>query len=703
MANPRSDRLALALAHIRATERRYVRRRAAIRWTITATAFLFGFTGFGGWVVPDSLHAIQKIADAFYSSLGLLTLRLPHDFEKPDLTWDIQIARFLLPVMAIWFSVEAYLRIARQRLRFVSIFRLSGHVIVIGPGARAHKIAQHCRAHEPDGRLVYIARDEDNMTLADLHSLGVVVIQGDAAAPDTYMRAALGRARAIIIAGDRPMENVRACAAVRKVALERRPAELPALSAVVAIDSPEMASVLDASFHGIRDERIEYRLLDPMDNVADRLVTRLARMLGSPHRTPTVVMLGWAGPAAAIFRRILRNAPPGTKIAVIDENAEAIRASLLATSPGLATVAELQFVTVPAGTSPTSLPALTDLLAEITAGAIIINGDRDEQNFRIALQFRRYARTHRLWTVPIYIREQEHDVALDALKTLVQAENTDVSRLFVFGSVDDQYAAEAVLIEKDEKLARAIHESYSAKKTSRGLNTARWEDLMETFRASSRAQAQHIDVKLANVQCRQIDADAMSNVVFSERQIEHLAALEHWRWCVDRWLDGWVFAPKRDDARLQHDALVPYDALPEEMKELDRHTVRDLVRLVGLSGAAIQRELHFVAHADESGNPDEADRIVQKDEDARRTGMLPIFVIHLRTAQDLQLVRDLQSRGVAVQLVAMEPISVLAAAMPIEQLTAAVETADDVICGTVASPIGAARAGFEQPADSAFA
>ena len=701
MANPRSDRLALALAHIRATERRYVRRRAAIRWTLTGIAFLFGFTGFGGWVIPDSLHAIQKIADAFYASLGLLTLRLPHDFEKPELTWDIQIARFLLPVMAIWFSVEAYLRIARQRLRFVSLFRLSGHVIVVGPGARAHKIAQHCRAHEPDGRLVYITHDEDNATLADLHSLGIVIVQGNPAAAEIYIRATLGRARAIIIAGDRPMENVRACATVRKVALERRPAELPGLSVVVAIDSPEMASVLDASFHGIRDGRIEFRLLDPMDNVADRLVARLARMLGSPHRTPTIVLLGWAGPAAAIFRRILRNAPPGTKIAVIDENAEAIRASLLATAPGLATLPELQFVAVPTGASPTGLPALTDLLQEITTGAIVINGEKDEQNFRTALQLRRYARTHRLWTVPIYIREQEHDVALDALKSLVQAENTDVSRLFVFGSVDDQYAAESVLIEKDEKLARAIHESYRAQKATHGRNTERWEDLMETFRASSRAQAQHIDVKLANVQCRQINTNVISNVVFSVRQIEHLAALEHWRWCVDRWLDGWTYAPERDDARLQHDALVPYDQLPEEMKELDRHAILDLVRLVGLSGAAIQRELHFVAHADESGTIDEADRIAQKNEDAKATGMLPIFVIHLKTAQDLQLVRDLQGRGLAVQLVAMEPISVLAAAMPVEPLTAALEAADDVVCGTVASP--ATDHITDQPADIAFA
>ena len=74
MASPRSDHFALALAHIRATQRRYVRQRSLIRWTLTGIAFVLGFTGFGGWVMPNSLHAVQKIADAFYSSLGLLTL-----------------------------------------------------------------------------------------------------------------------------------------------------------------------------------------------------------------------------------------------------------------------------------------------------------------------------------------------------------------------------------------------------------------------------------------------------------------------------------------------------------------------------------------------------------------------------------------------------------------------------------------------------
>ncbi|HEX3971676.1 MAG TPA: RyR domain-containing protein [Stellaceae bacterium] len=698
MAGPRSDHFALALAHIRATQRRYVRQRSLIRWGLTGIAFGLGFTGFGGWIMPDSLHAFQKIADAFYSSLGLLTLRLPHDFEKPDLAWDLQVARFLLPAMAIWFSVEAYLRLARQRLRFFSLFRLSNHVIVVGRGPRAHAIAKHCRVDEPEGRLVYIANSEDSAALADLHSLGIIIIQGDPAAAEIYARSALHRARAIVIAGERAMENVRACATVRKVALAKRPAEVPSLSVVVAIDSPEMASVLDASFHEVRDRRVEYRLLDPLDNIAERLVARLARILGSPHQTPTILMLGWAGPAAAIFRRLLRNAPPGAKIVVVDENADAIRQSLFASAPGLVELPELQFIAVPPGIALTGFPALNDILQEITAGAIIINGERDEQNFRTALQLRRHARTHGLWTVPIHVREQEHNVALEALKTLVQAESTDVSRFFVFGSIDDQYAAETVLVEEDEKLARAIHDFYRARKTTAGRNTERWEDLMETFRTASRTQAQHIDVKLANAQCRQVSAKTPAGIEFSPDEIERLAVLEHWRWCVDRWLDGWTYAPERNDARLQHNLLVPYDRLSEDIKEFDRHAVRDIVPLVELAGATIQRELHI--DADESND---ADSIPQKAKDAKSNGMLPIVAVRLRTAEDLQLARDLQRRGIAVQLVAMAPIAVLAASMPIEQLAVALDAADDVVCGTAPSRAASGLIEAIPSADTAFA
>jgi hypothetical protein len=221
---------------------------------------------------------------------------------------------------------------------------------------------------------------------------------------------------------------------------------------------------------------------------------------------------------------------------------------------------------------------------------------------------------------------------------------------------------------------------------------------METFRTASRAQAQHIEVKLASAQCRQIAAETASSVEFSPDEIERLAALEHWRWCVDRWLDGWTYAPERNDARLQHNLLVPYDQLPEDIKEFDRHAVRDIGPLIELSGAAIQRELPI--DADES---DDADGIAQKAKDAKSNGMLPIVIVRLRTAEDLQLARDLQSRGIAVRLVAMAPIAVLAVSMPVEQLAAALDAADDVVCGTAPSPAASGPIEAVPSADTAFA
>ncbi|HEY1504554.1 MAG TPA: hypothetical protein VGF92_09655 [Stellaceae bacterium] len=48
-------------------------------------------------------------------------------------------------------------------------------------------------------------------------------------------------------------------------------------------------------------------------------------------------------------------------------------------------------------------------------------------------------------------------------------------------------------------------------------------------------------------------------------------------------------------------------------------------------------------------------------------------------------------------------ISSLAAAMPVEDLTAALEAADAVICGIRVSPAGAAESLIGNPADNAFA
>ncbi|MBV9859394.1 MAG: NAD-binding protein [Alphaproteobacteria bacterium] len=265
----------MIVAHIRANHRQYGKRASVARWLLSGIAVMLGFVGFGGFgglVLPHStaefVHSVQLVLNAWYNAIGLLVLRLPKDFEKLDLPWSLQIARLLLPAMAIWVSIRAYLRVTQRGLRFLSLFGLADHLIVTGPGERAQIIARLAKAEDERGSVVYVTDREDHAVLADLHSAGVVILRAQLAERDTYHRANLKRARAIILAGNGSMDNISACETIRRVALDQRPFELDALSVVVAIDSPEMATVLDVSLNQARDERIEYRLLDSQDNIA---------------------------------------------------------------------------------------------------------------------------------------------------------------------------------------------------------------------------------------------------------------------------------------------------------------------------------------------------------------------------------------------------------------------------------------------------
>jgi hypothetical protein len=75
-----------------------------------------------------------------------------------------------------------------------------------------------------------------------------------------------------------------------------------------------------------------------------------------------------------------------------------------------------------------------------------------------------------------------------------------------------------------------------------------------------------------------------------EGLIEALAELNHDTWARFRLDTGWVYGVERDDARRLHPCLVPYDDLPEDEKDVDRNTVRAVIRTILGSGFRIVRD-----------------------------------------------------------------------------------------------------------------
>jgi hypothetical protein len=77
---------------------------------------------------------------------------------------------------------------------------------------------------------------------------------------------------------------------------------------------------------------------------------------------------------------------------------------------------------------------------------------------------------------------------------------------------------------------------------------------------------------------------------FSPEEVEIMAELEHGRWNVERLLDGWKWGPIKDVANKISPYIIPWTALPEDMKEYDRDAARQIPHLLEQVGMEVIRK-----------------------------------------------------------------------------------------------------------------
>jgi len=76
---------------------------------------------------------------------------------------------------------------------------------------------------------------------------------------------------------------------------------------------------------------------------------------------------------------------------------------------------------------------------------------------------------------------------------------------------------------------------------------------------------------------------------FEPGEVELLAEMEHTRWCAERLLADWVLGPS-DKPRRISPYIVPWAALPPEIQEYDRETVRLIPAFMGQIGKKVCRQ-----------------------------------------------------------------------------------------------------------------
>jgi hypothetical protein len=147
-----------------------------------------------------------------------------------------------------------------------------------------------------------------------------------------------------------------------------------------------------------------------------------------------------------------------------------------------------------------------------------------------------------------------------------------------------------------ERLARAIHEMYNEKQLERypdkPLKYPDFNDLTDSLKYSNLRQAMDIPEKLRRIGfvMRPEGSEGEPVTSIPEEYIEYLAEQEHDAWIAERKASGWSQGKITDAEKKITPYLVPYAKLPEEIKQLDRDTIKNIPALLGRIGMAVYKK-----------------------------------------------------------------------------------------------------------------
>jgi hypothetical protein len=152
-----------------------------------------------------------------------------------------------------------------------------------------------------------------------------------------------------------------------------------------------------------------------------------------------------------------------------------------------------------------------------------------------------------------------------------------------------------LIIDQLEKLAQMIHEDYVRTQLERNpgenIEYPTWDSLPPSLKYSNIRQAAAIPDKVSRINCYLDDDESRGEEVLAitAEEVELLAIYEHDLWVEERLESGWTFGATKNTKKKQTPYLVPYADLTEEIKELDRDTIRNIIPLANAVGLQVYR------------------------------------------------------------------------------------------------------------------
>jgi hypothetical protein len=446
--------------------------------------------------------------------------------------------------------------------------------------------------------VVVIDGDAENDRIDAAREYGALVLVGDARDQQLLRRAGVAKARHLVGVVGEDGINAEIAVQARRVVGRRRGAPLSCLIHVV---DPDLCALLRTQEVGRRNEEA-FRLdfFNVFESGARTLLSESPPQGRHSEDVPrshiAVIGLGRFGEALVVqaarsWKAIQVTSRDRLRISIVDQQAQHLTESLTHRYPWLSQICELQAREL-LFESPEfhSAQFLFDSQRRLDVSTVYVCVDDDSQAVSVALTLHRQLKNAE---VPIVVR-MVHGTGLASL--LEDDPSGEFRNLHAFALLDRMCNPDLLFAGVYEIIAQAMHEEYVRERRSQGegpdSNPALvpWEELADHFKESNRAQAAHIGIKLAAVDCDLAPlADWEAETFrFDPDELERLSIMEHERWVDERLRDGWRKGPK-DTERKISPYLVPWSKLDDEIREYDRVFIRGLPRFLARAGLQIVR------------------------------------------------------------------------------------------------------------------
>jgi len=502
--------------------------------------------------------------------------------------WALQIASFLAPLTLGYAAVQAFVLVTLQQVRTSRLSFSKQHVVVCGLGRKGLQLVRDFRDPGPRrNTVVAIDADEDNDRLRICRELGAVVLVGDASNMDLLRQARVAAASLVVATTEDDGVNVEIAMQAHKLFRERPGSCTHKLRCLVHVVDPTLVTLFKEapmirSGTGLFDARVFNifedcaRLLfeeNPLDRVPIGKDSRLTVHL-------VVVGFGKMGQGVALQAARIGHFANGCplRITVVDKKADEVRAGFLSLYPQFGAVCDLGFVQTMASSGEFGGMLVNWAEEPNTLLTVAVCLDNDSRSLTRALGLADKLKDH---DVPVLARMEE-DVGLASLLKCKEAGHASVRLVTAFGQINRACAIKRLLSERQDRIARRVHEDYltvaRADPNKRDDDEALrdWDDLPESYKDANRHVADHADVKLRAIGLPAGKAPARE---FTADEIEVLSRMEHARWKTGRLLAGWRHAPPpKDERHKTNPNIVPWEELDEPNREKDRKAVCGLLR-----------------------------------------------------------------------------------------------------------------------------